>query len=88
MPLIVVVDFGIVVWALVASLARREVVRGAFRAHDFPAGGDDPESAAVRAWVSVAATFSPNAYVVDLDPDHDLSLVHDLVPFRASEKPA
>ncbi len=87
-PAMIFVDFGIVVWALVASLLRREVVRGAFRAHDFPAGGDDPESAAVRAWVGLVATYGANAYVVDLEPERGLSLVHDLVPYRASEKPA
>jgi len=84
----VFVDFGIVVWALVASLLRRQVVRGAFRSHDFPAGSDDPGSAAVRAWAGLLATYSPNAYVVDLEPERGLSLVHDLVPYRASEKPA
>jgi len=87
-PLMVFVDFGIVVWALVASLLRRQVVRGAFRSHDFPAGDDDPGSAAVRAWAGLLATYSPNAYVVDLEPERGLSLVHDLVPYRASEKPA
>jgi multisubunit Na+/H+ antiporter MnhE subunit len=87
-PLMVVVDFGIVVWALAVSLLRREIVRGAFRSHDFPAGGDDPHSAAVRTWVGLLATYSPNAYVVDLEPERGLSLVHDLVPYRPSEHPA
>jgi hypothetical protein len=82
------VDFGILLWALVAGAVRREVVRGAFRSRDFRAGGDDPSAAAVRAWVSLTATFSPNAYVVDVDPEQDLVLLHDLVPFRKSEEPA
>ena len=47
-PAMVVVDFGIVMWALLATAVRREVVRGVFRSHDFPAGGADPESATVR----------------------------------------
>ena len=87
-PAMVVVDFGIVMWALLVSAVRREVVRGVFRSHDFPAGGADPESATVRAWVGVVATLSPNAYVVDLEPERGLALLHDLVPHRASEKPA
>lgn len=87
-PAMVCVDFGIVVWALLASLVRREVVRGTFRAHEFPAGGDDPTSVGVRAWAGVTATYSPNAYVVDLDAERGLALVHDLVPYRESEKPA
>lgn len=87
-PLMVFVDFGIVVWALVRSVARREVVRGTFRSHEFPAGGDDPASQGVRAWAAVTATFSPNAYVVEIEQERQLVLLHDLVPFRESEKPA
>jgi hypothetical protein len=34
------------------------------------------------------AGYSPNAYVVDIDPDEDVVLVHDLVPWRRSEEPA
>ena len=79
----IVVDFGIVTWALARSLVRRSVVRGEYRAHAFPAR----EGTGVRAWAAWAAQFSPNAYVVDIDPDRELVLVHDLVPHRPSEKP-
>jgi hypothetical protein len=68
----IVVDFGIVTWALARSLVRRSVVRGEYRAHAFPAR----EGTGVRAWAAWAAQFSPNAY-----------LVHDLVPHRPSEEP-
>jgi hypothetical protein len=78
------VDFGIVTWVLLRSLVRRSVVRGEFRAHGFPAG----EGQGVRAWAVWAAQFSPNAYVVDVDTERDLVLLHDLVPSRESEKPA
>jgi hypothetical protein len=87
-PLMIFVDFGIVVWALLASAARREVVRGVFRSHEFPAGGADPASQGIRAWTAVAATYSPNAYVIELEPERQLALVHDLVPYRRSEEPA
>jgi multisubunit Na+/H+ antiporter MnhE subunit len=87
-PHMIVVDFAIVMWALAVSAVRRDVVRGAFRAHDFPAGGDDAVSQGIRTWVAVAATYSPNAYVVELDPERQLALVHDLVPHRPSESPA
>jgi hypothetical protein len=82
----VVVDFGIVVWALLASVARREVVRGSFRSRELDrkrdAGGAGP-----RAWVALAASYSPNAYVVAVEPAATV-LVHDLVPHRRSESPA
>ena len=87
-PLMVLVDFGIVAWALLASAPRRRVVRGTFRTRSFPAGGDDPAGVGVRAWVMLAATYSPNAYVVDIDEAKDTVLIHDLVPFRRSEEPA
>jgi hypothetical protein len=80
----IVIDFWIITVALARSLVRRRVVRGEYRAHPFPAG----EGAGVRAWAGWAAQFSPNAYVVEIDPERELVLVHDLVPNRPSEKPA
>jgi hypothetical protein len=79
----VVIDFGIITLALGRSLLRREIVRGRYRAHTFPAG----EGQAVRAWATWAGQFSPNAYVVEIDAERDLVLVHDLVPNRPSEEP-
>jgi hypothetical protein len=77
------VDFWIVTVALARSLVSRRIVRGEFRAHRFPA----KEGQGVRAWAVWAAQFSPNAYVVEVDAERELVLVHDLVPNRSSEKP-
>lgn len=82
------VDFGIVVWALVRSGLERKVVRGEFVSREFPAGGDDATSASIRAWAAVMATYSPNAYVLEIDEERQLTLVHDLVRYRRSEEPA
>ena len=84
----VFVDFGLLTAALVRSLVTRRVVRGRFVAREFPAGGDDAESRGVRAWVTIAATYSPNAYVVDIEPERGLVLLHELVPFDESASPA
>lgn len=84
----VVVDFGIVVWALVVSVTRRDVVRGAFRSHELETGGEDLRGVGLRAWTEIAATYSPNAYVVEIEPERGLVLLHDLVPHRPSERPA
>ena len=84
----VVVDFGIVIWALLRSLARREIVRGAFRSHELETGGDDALGVGLRAWTELAATYSPNAYVVQIEPARGLVLLHDLVSFERSESPA
>jgi hypothetical protein len=84
----IVADFAILLWALAASLIRREVVRGRFVARSLPASGRGADAVGLRAWIGLAATFSPNAYVVGFDPDEKLVLVHDLVVARSSEKPA
>jgi hypothetical protein len=87
-PLIVLADFAVVTYALAASLARRRVVRGRYVARDVAAGRTTPQGAARRAWTVLLAGYSPNAYVVDIDPDENVVLVHDLVPWRRSEEPA
>jgi hypothetical protein len=89
MPLIVFADFGVVTYALATSLVRRRVVRGRYLARDFAAGPKTtPEGAARRAWTVLIAGYSPNAYVVDIDPEENVVLLHDLVPWRRSEEPA
>jgi hypothetical protein len=84
----VVVDFGIVVWALVASAVRREVVRGSFRSRELSRGARDADGVGPRAWTALAASYSPNAYVVDIEAESAVVLLHDLVPREASESPA
>ncbi len=82
-PPMILVDFGIVVGALVRSAVRGETVRGRFVVRDLP-----PDAGvAARAWRSYVAMFSPNAYVVDVDEEQGTVLLHDLVPFRKSEEP-
>ncbi|HLY86016.1 MAG TPA: hypothetical protein VKO84_05840 [Gaiellaceae bacterium] len=79
----IVIDFGIITMALWRSLLHRSVVRGEYRAHRSPAA----EGQSARAWAAWAAQFSPNAYVVEIDAERELVLVHDLVPNRPSEEP-
>jgi hypothetical protein len=81
-------DFGIVMWALLRSARRREIVRGTFRAHEIDAGGSDPEGVGIRTWRALLADYSPNAYVVEIDRERGLVLLHDLIPRRSSEQPA
>jgi hypothetical protein len=82
-------DFGVLVYALARSAADRRVVRGVFVRRKGGAGAKStPAGTAHRAWTVLIAGFSPNAYVVDIDPDADTVLLHDLVPWRLSEEPA
>jgi len=84
----IVADFGIITAALVRSIVTRNVVRGTFTTNRFPATGDSRDDVGARAWADWIANFSPNAIPVDIDRERGLSLVHDLVPNRSSEKPA
>lgn len=84
----VVVDFGLLVRVLARALLRRQVPRGVFRARPFDAGPvDGPLAAGRRGVLGALATYSPNAYLIDIDPERGEALVHDLVPRRSSEKP-
>jgi hypothetical protein len=80
-------DFAILMRALAQSAIRRDVVRGSFHATAVDAGGADAGSVGMRVWRNTLADYSPNAYVVDVDPERGLSLVHALVPRRSSEEP-
>jgi multisubunit Na+/H+ antiporter MnhE subunit len=87
--LVVFSDFAILMHALVRSLVRREVVRGRYLVRASETGEKTTSrGAAYRAWTVLVAGYSPNAYVVDIDPDAGTVLVHDLVPRRKSEEPA
>jgi len=83
---VVFADFAIVMATLARSLVRREARRGAFVTRT-----STPEAignARRRAWTVLSAGFSPNAYVIDFDPEAGTVLLHDLVPWRKSEEPA
>jgi hypothetical protein len=87
-PLTIVVDFLLVLGLLFRSLVRREIVRGRFVAREFDPVGPDPRSFGIRAFRTLAANYSPNAYVVEVDAEQGLVLFHDLVVWRRSEEPA
>lgn len=87
--LAVVADFGVVATVLARSLlSRRRDEVGAFVSRPAyrrpPDGGD----AGRRSWITVAATVSPNAYVIAVDAVTGTVLLHDLRPRRKSERPA
>jgi multisubunit Na+/H+ antiporter MnhE subunit len=84
----VVPDFGYLVWGLVVSAVRREVVRGETKRRAFHAVGEDARSVGERAVALWSANFSPNAIAIDIDREHEQSIVHDLIVNRASERPA
>jgi len=84
----VVVDFGILARTLLASLVRGRIARGEFVSREAPSGSWVTSGPGPRAWTMLVASFSPNAYVVDVDPGERRVLLHDLVVRRTSERPA
>ena len=84
----VVVDFAILVWALFAGIARRRIVRGELVSRERARGSWVTQGTGPRAWTALVASFSPNAYVVDVDPEERRVLLHDLVRYPKSERPA
>ncbi len=67
-------------WTVTRALARREPARGMLYALTFAPGTDDARSAARRVLGPTAGSFAPNTFVVGLDADRGLLLVHQLVP--------
>lgn len=84
----VFVDFGIVTWAVLASVARRRVVRGRLVFRELAGGAAAAPGVGPRAWTVLVSCYSPNAYVIDVDPKTQSVLLHDLVPYGPSERPA
>jgi hypothetical protein len=78
-PWRVVQEFGILVVFLFRSLAARGRLEGQFRSLEWPSSGKSPADRGRRAFISIAATISPNSYVVHMDEDDDVVLVHELV---------
>lgn len=76
----ILADCGIVAVALWRRLVGRHVVSGEFRIVPFDPGGDDAESAARRALVTLGVTLAPNTYVVAVDRERGVLLLHQLVP--------
>lgn len=85
LPWRVLADTGIVMAALGRRLVLRRAVHGTFRAVPFDPGSDDPTSAARRALVTAGVSLAPNTYVIAIDRDAGLLLVHQLV--RSPEPP-
>jgi multisubunit Na+/H+ antiporter MnhE subunit len=75
-----IVDCGLLGAALWRRIVRRQPVHGATFRVPFHHGGDNGRDGARRALVNFAVSFTPNSYVVDIDPEGDSLLVHQLVP--------
>jgi multisubunit Na+/H+ antiporter MnhE subunit len=68
-----------VLGALARQLAGRGAVRGRFRLVEVTLPDDRDEAAAKRALLTAGESFAPNAYVIAIDQQENLMLVHELV---------
>jgi hypothetical protein len=79
-------DFLVLVRVLARAVASGDRgPRGRFVTRDTTLTGRG--AAPRRAWVTGAATLSPNAFVLDIDDETGRGLVHDLHVWRRSEEP-
>ena len=77
----VVREFVLVTLFLGRALRRRRTPpTGGFRTLAFPTGGPRPAERGRRAFAALAITYSPNSYVVDMDQDAHVVVVHTLSP--------
>jgi len=86
LPSQVVFDTGILFAVLWRRLVMRQDVSGSFRAIPFRAVGENPEANARRAMAMTVGSLAPNTYVIDIDKDYELILVHQLVPKPGDSK--
>jgi hypothetical protein len=73
-------DTLIVTAALWRRLVRRSPVGGTVRAIRFRSGGDERRSTGCRLLATGLDSLGPNSYVIGIDPERELMLVHQLVP--------
>ncbi len=84
LPPSILADCGVVFGALWRHLVKHEEINGAFRAFRIPIGGTGERAAARRALLNAAISITPNTYVVGIDEDSEVVLVHQLVPCERS----
>jgi hypothetical protein len=83
-PWKVVRELAVVFWALALHMAGQRRLSGRYRAFEFPAGGDDPDSRGRRALAVEADALSSNTIPVDVDRERRVALRHELDSKRAS----
>jgi hypothetical protein len=80
LPISVLRDCGKLAGALERQVFGGRPVVGRFRRVRFESGGDEPHEAARRALETFRVSLPPNSYVVGIDPEANLMLIHELVP--------
>jgi multisubunit Na+/H+ antiporter MnhE subunit len=80
LPRDVLVDTWRMTALLVRSLIRREPIKGSFRIVSFREGLEgDPRAQARRTVAAWLGTISPNTYVIGVDEEHNVVVLHQLI---------
>jgi Na+/H+ ion antiporter subunit len=80
LPKEVVVDTWRIAMLLVRHFVRGEPIKGTLRIVKFsPGSRDDPRAQARRTVVGWLACVSPNTYVIGIDEQHHVAVVHQLI---------
>ena len=80
LPMDVVVDTWRMAMLLVRHFVRGERIEGSFRVVRFRTGHDeDPRAQAVRVVAAWLGCVSPNTYVLGVDEQHQVALLHQLI---------
>jgi hypothetical protein len=72
------IDVALLCWEAMVQVVAPRQVRGTFRAAPFAATGETPTDTGKRALSEWAGSISPNTFVVGVDPERGLVLVHQL----------
>jgi multisubunit Na+/H+ antiporter MnhE subunit len=84
LPPLILSDCVVVFGALWRHLVKHEAIDGAFRAFQVPLAGKGGRASARRALLNAAISITPNTYVVGIDENNEIVLVHQLVPCERS----
>jgi hypothetical protein len=80
LPKEVVVDTWRIAALLVRHFARGEPIKGSLRIVKFsPGSRDDPRAQALRTVAGWLGCVSPNTYVIGIDEQHHVAVVHQLI---------
>jgi hypothetical protein len=79
LPWQTLVETGWVLGALARQLAGGPARRGSFRRIPVSLPADESEAATKRALLTAGRSFPPNAFVLEIDVDRELMIVHELI---------
>jgi multisubunit Na+/H+ antiporter MnhE subunit len=85
-PWQVLSEFVVIARVLVRAAVERRVPTGEFRAVAYATGGERPAERGRRAFLAMVVGYAPNSYVIDIDTERKVVLLHLLSPVPQGEE--